>query len=547
MTQNSSAATTASSEDSERHGLLARIIENWLTSANERQYQLPFCQVLAAEGETVLYVSTHGPWEKGKDIVTRTAQGEIRAYQLKANNIGLNEWRDIHGEVNNLVELAIEHPSVGIAHKFSAYLVTNGELTDPVLEQVRVANVSWQGRGITNTLHVIQKGELLERFRASHGAYLPRELSDFRTFLELILRDGTFVADKARAAQLLEGVLPARENASSLDVERGAASAVLLAAYISGAAHKVANHWAQFEYWVVAAAYILRLAEKYTTAEKYWQASFNICELSAERAIEALISECKERTDLVEGTPLTDGHTYASRVTVLAGLFAAAALRKRIMHQPFSDSNFVFEFIQKHLKNGVMWGESAVPYLVLVALEADCQCRPAMSEQLLIQLLSEIASNNKSGGEGSGIPNVYYSPEEAIRFNTGLDNLNSETFVGNSYTIGPLVDMLARRWRRQALASLWFSITRIALATYAPDCSAEWFRWKSSEGALETRCVPEPQSWAELVNDAENLGYDGLPKTLIARPEFAVWFILVYPHRFTRRLARLVESAVLSC
>src|SRR5216683_980372 len=207
MTQNSSAAQTQFSPESERHGLLARVIENWLISANERQYQLPFCQVLAASGETILYTSTHGPFEKGKDIITRTPTGEIRAYQLKCGDVGLSEWRAVSGEVNNLVELAIEHVSAGLITNFTAYLVTNGELKDPVLEQVRVANVSWEKRGVANKLLVIQKGELLERFRAAHGAYLPRELADFRTFLELILRPGTFVAQKSRAAQLLEDVL----------------------------------------------------------------------------------------------------------------------------------------------------------------------------------------------------------------------------------------------------------------------------------------------------------------------------------------------------
>lgn len=33
--------------------MLERVIENWLASVNERQYQIPFCQLLAAEGEKV--------------------------------------------------------------------------------------------------------------------------------------------------------------------------------------------------------------------------------------------------------------------------------------------------------------------------------------------------------------------------------------------------------------------------------------------------------------------------------------------------------------
>ena len=35
-----------------------------------------------------------------------------------------------------------------------------------------------------------------------------------------------------------------------------------------------------------------------------------------------------------------------------------------------------------------------------------------------------------------------------------------------------------------------------------------------------------------------------LPPTLIKRPAFALWFILVYPHRFTPTIAKLIEDAL---
>ena len=83
MTPHSSKGKRKSSSESEMSGVLERAIENWLTKVNERQYQLPFCQVLAARGEAILYVSTHGPFPKGKDIITRTRKGEINAYQAE--------------------------------------------------------------------------------------------------------------------------------------------------------------------------------------------------------------------------------------------------------------------------------------------------------------------------------------------------------------------------------------------------------------------------------------------------------------------------------
>jgi hypothetical protein len=85
--------------------------------------------VLASKGETILYISTHGPFEKGKDIITRTESGEIHAYQLKAGDIALSDWREIYGEIVNLVELPIEIPGMPLVTNFVPFLVTNGELT----------------------------------------------------------------------------------------------------------------------------------------------------------------------------------------------------------------------------------------------------------------------------------------------------------------------------------------------------------------------------------------------------------------------------------
>jgi hypothetical protein len=518
-----------------------------LTNVNERQYQIPFCQVLAAEGETILYISSHGPFEKGKDIITRTASGEIRAYQLKAGDVGLSEWREIYGEIVNLVELAIEDPSVGVVLNFSPYLVTNGKLKDPVIEQVRVANLTWQERGIHKTLKVVQEGELLDRFRASHGAYLPHNLEEFTTFLELVLREGSFPADKAKFARLLEATLPfgTEKGQTGLEVRRAAASSVLLAAYIVGSAQASKNHWAIFEYWVTAASYILRLGEEHSAPDQEWSISFELCERAAEDALQSLIKECKESGHLVQGSPLTDGHVYSARVTTLIGLFASMSLRHRLKKLRFVESDYVFGFIQRFLKHSVMWGESAVPYYLLAALELECNCRGILAEGLLLQLIRELAANNGEDAPGKGIPNVYYSAEQAIRVNTGLDFLNDEGFSRQSYTLASLVDILARRWRRQALASVWFSITRISLMTYVPASGSEFFRWRSSDGALESRFSGEPQSWSQLRDAAEALDFSGLPSSLIKRPDFALWFILVFPQRFSRELVMLLETALL--
>jgi hypothetical protein len=84
----------------------------------------------------------------------------------------------------------------------------------------------------------------------------------------------------------------------------------------------------------------------------------------------------------------------------------------------------------------------------------------------------------------------------------------------------------------------------MSLVSYVPGGFAEWFRWKSSSGLLDSRLAREPQSWNDLRTDAETKSIAELPPTLVARPAFAIWFVLVYPHRFTPATAKLIEDAL---
>jgi hypothetical protein len=84
----------------------------------------------------------------------------------------------------------------------------------------------------------------------------------------------------------------------------------------------------------------------------------------------------------------------------------------------------------------------------------------------------------------------------------------------------------------------------MSLVAYTPASFPEWFRWKSSKGVLDGSLPGEPQSWEALRTHAETISFDNLPPTLVKRPAFALWFILVYPHRFTPAIAKLIEDAV---
>jgi hypothetical protein len=220
---------------------------------------------------------------------------------------------------------------------------------------------------------------------------------------------------------------------------------------------------------------------------------------------------------------------------------SARIRRKTSEHIFVADS-----FLRLHLKEAQLWGESGAPYFFLAALEAEQNCRPNVAAGIVAQLIRQVTSMNGPSAEGKGIPSPYYSPEQAMRFNYRLDAFNLDQFVGHSYAAEVAIHFLARRWLRQTLASVWFGLTRIALTSYMPANSAEWFRWRSSEGVLSSTLAGEPQSWGALLTQAETVSVSDLPKTLRERPAFALCFILVYPHRFTPATAKFIEAAALA-
>src|SRR5215469_6702960 len=188
------------------NGVIERAIENWLTKTNERNYQSAFCQVLMHEGHRILFSSSHGPMEQGKDIITIGPDGRCHAYQTKTGDIGLAEWRSIAGEIQELIELPVDYPGIDKAQIHRAYLVTNGSITDPVRLQITDRNEDNERKNRQYAqLEVIGRDSLLKSFIDAQGRFVPRQLPDMRAILELYLDDGRSILPTEKLFSVLEG------------------------------------------------------------------------------------------------------------------------------------------------------------------------------------------------------------------------------------------------------------------------------------------------------------------------------------------------------
>jgi hypothetical protein len=509
--------------------LIGRIVENWLTNATERGYQIAFCQLLAAEGEELLYIATHGPFEKGKDVVTRSTSGSIRAYQMKGGDIRLGEWRGIKDQIDNLVELPLTLPQCSSDAWHVPILVTNGRIDDVVLDYINTANRGWSQRDFPNPLEVIEKSQLVHRFVTAHGAYLPQEASDFKLFLTLLLGDGAAPLDKPALSEFLQGVITLADGSTSRQVSRSISSAILLSSYILGQAERQENHWAIFEGWTMTASYVLAAATKFDLADNLWRPSFDLAMMGAKGALDGLVTECKERSHFVEGHPIADGFFYGSRQLMVAGMLSAWALTKR--HGKLAADEEVQKLIRSRIKEAFIWGESAVPFVLLAALELEQQCLQSTAEQLVCDYLRLLLVGHAEGNRG--LPDSFINCEDSLRFLHRIGEQAVDSFRGFSYTCQVTVDYLARRWRRQTIGLLWEEISRLSLDSSVPRASWEWFVWKSESAVLESSIAGQPQSWASLVRESESRDLSNLPRLLLENREFALFFCLVFPHRVT--------------
>jgi hypothetical protein len=289
-------------------------------------------------------------------------------------------------------------------------------------------------------------------------------------------------------------------------------------------------------------AYIGAVAEKHNISESWWSTSLDLCVIGATRALDELAGECeRNQVKFTQGNPFTDGHFYNSRITILVGLLGAASLAHYVRGEEWLHEDFVRRFLLEYLPSIRLWGESAVPYLVLGALGTERRGNKAVAEGLVLQVLKAIAEVN--GAKGRGLPNPYYEPEPALRIAFGLDELNAEIFAGHSYTLEPLIQFLARRWIRRHLGFVWEKVTHVHFASYAVKRRWEYFRWRSHAGSLVTGAPKTPQSWAELLNEAEAPA-KRIPRLFKRKPELALYFSLVYPHRFTADLLKILESSL---
>ena len=526
--------------------MIERAIENWLINTNERNYQAPFCQVLLSQGHKIIYVSSHRPMEQGKDIITIDKDGGCCAYQLKTGDIDLKKWREILGEVKELMELPVVHPSVDKSRLHKAFLVSNGEITDEVRIQIDQINEDNKRKDRKYSyLDVINGKALLREFIGAQGEFIPKELEDFDLFLKLFLADGTDFLPKEKYFEFLNQVIFRDVRGQRANATNAISSSIIMLAYALHPYQVKENSYALFEAWVGLAGSIIRYAQKNSLRNEDWLDSYTLAFGEVIRNLSILKEEILQKEDFLEGDWRGDGGlVYRARATIVLGAVAALEIHRFHSEKGYVTDERVLKRIRENMGLLWLWGESALPYLFSIIKYLEISNERVLAQSFLNGLFTGIIRENAWGKE-DGLPNPYYAINDLFEalFGISTQTIELKEFSGASYMLWILILMQARRNQRQILQDNWQKLSRINLHEFRISNPEDLFSWRA-EGINHSEFPRQTQSWAELQKEAVN--FEGAPPLFTERLDLLGFFILACPHRATKLIVGLLDRLSLN-
>ena len=526
--------------------MIARLIENWLTSVGERGYEVPFAQLLASEGHHVIQGPVHHPFEHGKDILTFADNGDLHAYQLKGPDlVSLGDFEKIQQQLLALRAAGITHPAVTPSRLADrVFLVTNATLTPPVRDRIEKFNIS-AGSSDLPPIEPIERDHLLARFVDAHGSYLPQSLPDIRTLLDLYYSDPADLFPVKRFAEYLVSILPFPPQKASVSACRQAISSVtLLTAYAAASWTRSENHLCVAQAWLTACITLMRFVAVRTLDTQIWLGSYELALEAARVALAELSREADQAEDLVV-PDLIEGFVYPSRALLVSGFLGAYLLSERTLGDvDESVTERVRTVLTREAPHVEIVGESDVPALMITACTLGQLGQTQTAEGMMLFLVRTLSKLNQRHS-GQALADPYHDTEQVLLQQIGADSdLEGEKFDGRSYMLHVAIEWLARRLWRQQLAMMWSDITRVEFNEFQPSSPDQYLAVQDDAGELKVWFAGRPQSWAALLEQSETLDCRCLPEILWARREMIPYLPLLFPYRLTATLGHAIDRGL---
>ncbi|MFA6461967.1 MAG: hypothetical protein WCV90_06915 [Candidatus Woesearchaeota archaeon] len=509
--------------------MIERAIEHWLINTNERNYQIPFCQVLIARGFEILYISPHGQLEFGKDIIAKDPNNNVWAYQLKTGNITLSVYDKIQREINDLMQCPCDHPNIDKKIPHKSYLVTNGDIKDDVFQRIDKINST---NKVFSQLETINKDQLLKMFLDQQGIFLPKSFEGFGKFLHFFTKNGADFFPKKEFFQFISEDILIAEGQKSNKLN-SIYSSVILTSYLLKNYQKMNNFFAQFEAWSVLLSTLIKYIEENSIIDSSIIQTLKLIRQNIDNTLQSIVNEFNERDNFLEGESLGDGKdVYRARVTILLGLVSLHSILNKDYNEKTKKK------VIENLKFGWYWGESAFPYWFYIIKYLEKQKENKISDNYLKIFLEATLSNNGIRNKLIAYSNPYYDVSNIFNAIFNIEPIDFNQFKGRSYAIEPLISMITRRDKRDLLEDNWRKISHIQFEKFMADSNYDLFNFWNKHGTNHSEFPVQKERWSNLkLKYDTKVNNDFLEKYKLFLP----FFFIVTQHRINEEIVRLLD------
>lgn len=530
--------------------MLKRLIENWWTSTTERTFQYPFAALCQLRGETVIHVTRHCGMELGKDLITRSKDGTINAYQLKTcsgKRLGLKQWQnELSNQLADLVENPVVHVSVGSVVEHQPWIVVNGDIDEEVTAAIRDRNTTYLAR-FGRTLKVRVIGELIEESLRDNTAIWPQDPRTAKLLFECSLGDGKSNLDKNKIAGLLAYLTSLPNTASRAEAIRHATFAPLLVA-LATMEHARQNNWyAMIEGWVMCKSYIEALIAKTKINRRGIEKTIGLLDQLIESNLLSLESEVNANPRLLVGIFDYAFGLVRYRATIVVGLLCILELKRAFRSRQSAHDSLVDKLLKDPKLQPLVFGEGAVPFFFALIFHMRTLHADQRSEGCLVGLARILAKENRLDNDRR-FPSAYIGVDEVL---TDLFSESQQGFQetppdsgGRSMWIGPVVDLLVKEGYRQALAGLWYDVSEIERTEFRPKFDWQYHTWRSEDGTTLHDSFSTPQSWSSLRKEIQEFDETCQRTATESDPLSSLLFLMVFPHRASRQLLRAIDVGI---
>lgn len=507
-------------------GFVERVVEGWLTRANERGYQLAFASWLGRQGHVIKYLSPHSTLEHGKDIVTLKAR-RIHAYQLKAGNIDKKFWRSIRGEVQEAAQVPIDVPGLASRLPDSAYLVLTGTCSDAVRHEISLLNRE-HARRSEPEIQLIELPELVANFSKTFEDFFPNAVGPLASLVKLHLEDGRGPLSSGDLLGTLQGLMPVKNTPK--EIQRSCANVIVASQFVAAPYRAAKNYVSEINTWTMAACSIMLHAKAGGISLKTYAPYLDLCWIAIRTVADELINDAVQRQDFIEGGGLAESFILPVRRVVVLGYIGAAINARTILGDEAQEISAQLLHLVEREKPLAPWGEGSWNYLLNLAVALrHTAAGSRLGEGLVLQWIEQCCRPHPPFAK-----DPYWTVGEYLgSFSRPQDERPGDQ-LKVSYSAMSAMGFLARRMLRRNFSPLWSVFSKYRHARLVPNEPWRYLEWSAESGELQLREMPLRGSWKDLRGE----GSKQRARLFDAHEaRFLPFFLCAYPHRVDPNLS----------